>query len=98
MKKCELKGALINLDIEKAFDSVWQNGLLFKRWIAGIRGPLFKILQTFLKNRLVSTRLEGRLSLQVPPKQGVLQSSVLSPLLFIFYIAEMLTKVKSHLA
>ena len=91
MKKSKLKAALINLDLEKAFDSVWHNGLLFKLWIAGIRGPLFKILQTFLKTRLVRTRLEGRLSLQVQPKQGVPQGSVLSPLLFIFYIAEMLT-------
>ena len=91
MKKSKLKAALINLDLEKAFDIVWHNGLLFKLWIAGIRGPLFKILQTFLKNRLVRTRLEGRLSHQVQPKQGVPQGSVLSPLLFIFYVAEMLT-------
>ena len=39
MKKSNLKAALINLDLEKAFDSVWHNGLLFKLWIAGIRGP-----------------------------------------------------------
>ena len=86
-----MKAALINLDLEKKFDSVWHNGLLFNLRIAGIRGPLFKILQTFLKNRLVRTRLEVRLSLQVQPKQGVPQGSVLSPLLLIFYIAEMLT-------
>ena len=90
-KKSKLKAALINLDLQKAFDSVWHNGLLFKLWIAGIRGPLFKILQTFLKNRLVRTRLEGRLRVQVQPKQSVPQGSVLSQLLFIFYIAEMLT-------
>ena len=91
MKKSKLKAVLINLDLEKAFESVWHNGLLFKLWIAGIRGPLFKILQTFVKNRLVRTRLEARLSLQVQSKEGVHQGSVLSPLLFAFFIAEMLT-------
>ena len=91
MKKSKLKAALINLDLEKAFDSVWHNGLLRVLWIAGIRGPVFKILQTFLKSRLVRTRLEGLLSLQVQPKQGVPHGSVLSALLFIFYVAEMLT-------
>ena len=49
IKKSKLEAALINLDLEKAFDSVWHNGLLFKLWIAGIRGPSFKILQTFLQ-------------------------------------------------
>ena len=91
VKKSKLKAALINLDLEKAFVSVWHTGILFKLWIAGIREPLFKILHFFLKNRLVRPRLYGRLDLQVLPKQGGPQISVLSPLIFIFYIAEMLT-------
>ena len=90
MKKSKFKAALINLDLQKAFDGVWRNGLMFILWISGIRGPSFKILQTFLKNRLVRTRLEGRLSLQVQPAQGVPQGSVISPLRSIFYIAESL--------
>ena len=40
MKKSKLKTTLINLNLEKAFDSVWHNALLFKLRIAGIRGPL----------------------------------------------------------
>ena len=91
MKKSKLRAALINLDLEKAFDSVWHNGFLFKVWIAGIRGPLFKILQTFFKNLLVRTRLEGWLSHQVQPRQDVPEGNVLSLLLFNFYTAEMLT-------
>ena len=37
MKKSKLKAALISLDLEKAFDSFWHNGLLFKLRRAGIR-------------------------------------------------------------
>ena len=38
------KAALINFDLGKAFESVWQNWLLIKLWTAGIRGLLFKLL------------------------------------------------------
>ena len=39
LTKSKLKAALVNLDLEKAFKSVWHNSLLFKLWLAGIRGP-----------------------------------------------------------
>ena len=44
MKKSKLNAALINLYLERAFVSVWHNGLQFELWIAGIRGPLLKLL------------------------------------------------------
>ena len=90
MKKRMLKAASVSLDLEKAFDSVRRYGLQLNLWIAGIRGHLFSLLQTFLKNRLVRTQLEGQLSHQVQPEQVVPQGSVLSPSLFNFNIAEML--------
>ena len=86
------KAALINLDLEKAFDSVWHNGLLLKLWTAGMRGLLFKLLSKFLTCRVVTARLDDVTSHPFQTKQGVPQGSVLSHLLFIFYIADMLNK------
>ena len=45
-KRQEKLPALINLDLEKIFDSVWQKGLLVKFWTAIIRGYLFCIIAT----------------------------------------------------
>ena len=81
---------LINLELEKALDSVWQNGRLVKLWTAGIRGYLFRIIATYLKNRLLRTTIDGCYSQAFTPKQGLPKGSVISPILFIFYIADML--------
>ena len=79
------KVGLHNRDLEKAFDSVWQNGLLLKQWTAGIRGQFLNLLSKFFTCRVVKTRLDDVVSHLFKPEQGVP-----SPLLFDFYIADML--------
>ena len=39
------------LDISKAFDKVWHDGLIFKLEQYGFSGNLLKLLQNYLKNR-----------------------------------------------
>ena len=39
------------LDISKAFDKVWHDGLIFKLKQSGISGDLLQILSDFLSNR-----------------------------------------------
>ena len=58
------------LDISKAFDKVWHEGLLFKLKQNGINGKLLNLLKSYLPNR------NQRVLLNVP------QGSVLGPLLF----------------
>ena len=41
---------LLNMDLEKAFDSVWIDGLLYKLQNIGIAGRLLGIIQAFLSN------------------------------------------------
>ena len=75
--------ALINLVLEKVFDSVWQNGLLEKQWAAGIQGYLFRNFATNLKKRLLRTKIDCCYSQAFIPKQGLSQGSVISPILFV---------------
>ena len=67
------------LDVEKAFDNVWHNGLWYKIY----QLDLCRWLSDFLVGRVIQVKIEGFLSPKVYPKAGVPQGSNLSPLLFL---------------
>ena len=56
-KGLEVRG--IFLDISKAFDKVWHDGLIFKLRQNGISGDIINILQEFLRNRKQRVVLNG---------------------------------------
>ena len=50
------------LDISKAFDKVWQKGLLLKLESMGISGDLFNLMESFLSERFQRVLLNGQSS------------------------------------
>ena len=77
---------LLNIDLEKAFDSVWIDGLLFKLQNSGITGYLLSIIQAFLSYKLSFIKIGNYRSNDFPIHIGLPQGSVLSPTLFILFI------------
>ena len=71
----------IFLDISKAFDKVWHKGLLFKLKQNGISDKILNIITDFLTFRKQRVILNGKSPLGLP--LGVLQDSILGPLLFL---------------
>ena len=72
------------LDISKAFDKVWHEGLTYKLKQNSISGELLNILNDFLKNRKQRVLLNSQSSnLKVYVKDGVPQGSIMGPLLFL---------------
>ena len=77
------------LDVKKAFDNVWHNGLRYKIYQLDLPTKLCRWLSDFLVGRVIPVKTEVFLSSNVYPKADVLQGSNLSSLLFLIYVNNM---------
>ena len=85
----------ISMDISKAFDKVWHDGLVFKLQCNGIPGSLLDFFVSYLSNRRQRVVLNGIVSDWKEIEAGVPQGSVLGPLLFLVYIDDLPENVLS---
>ena len=86
VKENKKLAALLLMDVEKAFDAVWHNGLLKKLHDMELPGDILRIISSFLTDRTIQVRIGNTLSEVVKLLAGTPQGSILSPLLFILFV------------
>ena len=85
------------LDFSKAFDTVPHGRLLAKLQYYKINNFVWKWIQSWLTQRTQSVVVDGASSKPTSVLSGVLQGTVLGPLMFLLYINDITDKVSSTL-
>ena len=88
----------VALDISKAFNRVWHDGLLHKLKSYGISDQIFGLISSFLSNRGLQVVLGRKSPKEHPVNAGVPQGSILGPTLFLLYINDFPDDVISNTA
>ena len=89
-RKCTIG---IFLDVQKAFDAVWLNGLKLKIKNLELPTQIQNIIFSFLTNRYLKVNVDGVDSSQIQLKAGTPQGSCLSPILYLIFVNDMTNNV-----
>jgi hypothetical protein len=82
---------MLLLDVQKAFDTVWHEALLYKLITKGCDLYLSRLILSFLKNRTFQVFVDGVKSLDCSIPYGVPQGAILSPILYNIFTADIPT-------
>jgi hypothetical protein len=77
--------AMTLIDLEKAFDSMWINGLIKKMNDGGIDPNFTRLIHSYLSKRTIKVKVNNTISTPRTIDSGVPQGSVLGPILFNLY-------------
>ena len=87
----------IFIDAERAFDSVWHDGLRTQLQNSNFPIKIIRWISSFLRNRRGRVKVNNCISIEVFLVAGVPQGSIISPLIYIFYIKGMPTKISEEI-
>ena len=86
LKMKKQKGYFAFIDLKKAFDTVWREGLWTGLENLGIGVDTIRLLQNMYVDTRKRVEINGVVTEWFPSEQGLRQGCVLSPLLFALYI------------
>ena len=85
------------LDVRKAFDTVWKDGILYKLFsVLGIGGRMWKVIKDLYTNVKAQILYAGSLSRKIDVSQGTGQGRILAPFMYKVYVNGLLCVLTNH--
>ena len=85
---------ICSLDAEKCFDSIWHDGLFYKLY-GKLKDTHWRFLYKWYKSMSAVVRWNGSYSQSFKITRGTKQGSILSPILFNYFINDLLIELQS---
>ena len=82
------------LDIQKAFDTIWQNGMFYKMHEAGIQGKTWRIMRLFYQDFICKVLLNGKSSDNIMVLRGIHQGAPCSMFYFALFLNDLLKRLQ----
>ena len=92
-----MMAGMILIDLQKAFDTIDHDMLLQKLYVIGFSKRTVNWFKSYLSNRYFKVNLGHNFSQPASVSCGVLQGSILGPLLFLIYVNDMSHEIEKHL-
>lgn len=84
-RKTKKKLYIASIDLKKAFDSVWHQGLRYKLLQIGVPNHFYNVIKAMYDCTVLSVQHNGKISKEFKSNRGVRQGDNLSPSLFNIY-------------
>lgn len=97
-KRRKWSTGVVLLDIEKAFDSIWHDGLIYKLVKLKLPTFLIRMINAFIRNRKFVVHVNNATSADITMTAGLAQGTCISPILYSLFIADMPKQKSTELA
>ncbi|KAH1016999.1 hypothetical protein HUJ05_007737 [Dendroctonus ponderosae] len=93
-----LTTGMLLLDVERAFDRFWHDGLICKLVDSGISKRMCQLMDSYIRRRTFQIKIDHFKSSGRTPEAGVPQGAVLSPLLYNIYTHDIPRAARASIA